>query len=102
MTDDLAARTWDLVHDGLDTDVSPVLMLAGAESSPSILVFPDGKGEVVALAGSDLAENRRLALGDNLAFWLALASRGRVYFDEYHHQIPADQSREVATSSFDR
>jgi len=54
-----------------------------------------GKGEFVLLAGSDLAENRRLALGDNLQFWANLAARGRVYFDEYHHQVPEQSGHGV-------
>ena len=73
--------------EGLDTGISRAEMIAGADTSPTILVFPDGAGEVVTLAGADLAENRRLALADNLVFWLNLASRGRIYFDEYHHSL---------------
>jgi len=78
--------------EGLDTGISATRMIAGAESSPAILVFPDGAGEVVTLAGADLAENRRIAVADNLVFWLNLAARGRVYFDEYHHLELTSQS----------
>ena len=79
--------------DGLETDVPGARLIAGPGESPSVLVFPEGKGEIVVLAGSDLAENRRLALGDNLSFWANLAARGKVYFDEYHHQELAQDSR---------
>lgn len=72
--------------EGLETDVAAARLVAGAADSPAVLSFSFGKGEVLALAGSDLAENRRVALGDNLVFWANLAARGRVYFDEYHHQ----------------
>lgn len=75
--------------DGLTSTVTLAHFVAGSGQAPSILVFPEGRGEIVALAGSDLAENRRLALGDNLAFWANLAARGRIYFDEYHHERPA-------------
>jgi hypothetical protein len=47
--------------------------------------MPEGRGEVYVLAGADVAENRRLELLDNLRFWDALASRGPLAFDEYHH-----------------
>lgn len=77
--------------DGLESMVSRARAIAGSADAPAVLVIPWGKGEFVLLAGSDLAENRRLALGDNLQFWANLASRGRVYFDEYHH-LPSQES----------
>ena len=71
--------------DGLETAVGPAKALAGVDQTAFVLGLPLGQGEIVVLAGSDLAENRRLALGDNLRFWLNLAARGRLYFDEHHH-----------------
>ncbi|HEY3447130.1 MAG TPA: DUF4350 domain-containing protein [Myxococcales bacterium] len=79
--------------DGLESAVSRARAIAGEGEAPAVLVIGWGKGEFVLLAGSDLAENRRLALGDNLQFWANLASRGRVYFDEYHHQPPEETGR---------
>ena len=81
--------------DGLESQVSRARAIAGAGEAPAVLVIRWGKGEFVLLAGSDLAENRRLALGDNLLFWTNLAARGRVYFDEHHHRI-AQQSTKGA------
>lgn len=46
---------------------------------------PEGAGELWLGAGADLAENARLELADNAAFWSRLAARGPVVFDEYHH-----------------
>jgi hypothetical protein len=44
---------------------------------------------VYVAAGPDLAENRRLELLDNLRFWDALAARGPMLFDEFHHlEVP--------------
>jgi hypothetical protein len=49
-----------------------------------------GKGEMWIGAGTELAENARLELDDNLAFWAALAARGPLAFDESHHAaLPA-------------
>ncbi len=79
--------------DGLDTEIPQARMVAGAAAAPFVLSFPEGQGEFVVLAGSDLAENRRIALGDNLRFWANLAARGQVYFDEYHHVAPAGSGR---------
>jgi len=44
--------------------------------------LPRGDGEVLLLAGTDLLENRWLAEGDNLSFWVRVAARGRMAFDE--------------------
>ncbi len=60
--------------------------LAGAQRSAVLWRLGVGAGEVYVLAGTDLAENRRLELADNLRFWEALAARGPVLFDEFHHQ----------------
>ncbi len=61
--------------------------LAGARGSAVLWRMPEGVGEVYVLAGADLAENRRLELLDNLRFWDALAARGPLVFDEYHHGL---------------
>lgn len=55
-------------------------------------------GDDRRLAGPDLAENRRLALNDNLAFWLNLASRGPILFDEFHHRPKAETGRGLAAA----
>ncbi len=61
--------------------------LAGLGGAAAVWRWPLGTGEVYVLAGADLAENRRLELLDNLRFWEALAARGPLLFDEYHHQL---------------
>ena len=71
--------------DGIDTDLGKALPLAGADEAPALLEIPMEKGSVLILAGSDIAENRRLGLGDNLRFWANLAARGPMGFDEFHH-----------------
>lgn len=60
--------------------------LAGLGGAAAVWRWPLGQGEVYVLAGADLAENRRLELLDNLRFWDALAARGPLVFDEFHHQ----------------
>jgi hypothetical protein len=47
--------------------------------------LPLGAGEAWLFAGADLAENARLELADNAAFWSRLGARGPVVFDEFHH-----------------
>ncbi|MGC4113109.1 MAG: DUF4350 domain-containing protein [Myxococcales bacterium] len=84
--------------DGLESEISRTRAIAGAGEAPAVLTLAWGKGEFVLLAGSDLAENRRLALGDNLQFWANLASRGRVYFDEYHHKPPEQTGRSLVAA----
>lgn len=51
--------------------------------------WPVGAGEVWVAAGPELAENARLELLDNALPWAALARRGPVLFDEYHHDRAA-------------
>ncbi len=59
-------------------------------TEPAALWFkPVGAGEVWVASGPDLAENARLELLDNGAFWLNAASRGPVLFDESHHHLRA-------------
>ncbi|RKG96947.1 DUF4350 domain-containing protein [Corallococcus sp. CA053C] len=59
--------------------------LAGLSGTGVVWRWGLGKGEVYVVAGPDLAENRRLELLDNLRFWDALAARGPLRFDEFHH-----------------
>jgi hypothetical protein len=75
-------------EDGVETGVALSAPLAGAEGAPFVVELATGLGSVVLLAGSDLAENRRIALGDNVQLWANLAARGPIYFDEYHHAAP--------------
>ncbi len=49
----------------------------------------EGLGEVLVGAGPDLAENARLELLDNAKLWSALAARGPMAFDDFHHQAAA-------------
>ncbi|RKH38541.1 DUF4350 domain-containing protein [Corallococcus sicarius] len=61
--------------------------LAGLSGTGVVWRWSLGKGEVYVAAGPDLAENRRLELLDNLRFWDALAARGPLRFDEFHHAV---------------
>lgn len=47
-----------------------------------------GRGELWIAAGPELAENARLELLDNAAFWAALGARGPMWIDEFHHRAP--------------
>ncbi|MCP3143360.1 DUF4350 domain-containing protein [Pyxidicoccus xibeiensis] len=72
---------------GLRMGHEDAMPLAGLGGAAAVWRWPLGKGEVYVLAGADLVENRRLELLDNLRFWDALAARGPLLFDEYHHQL---------------
>jgi len=91
-------------EDGVETGVEASAAIAGAHGAPFVVALEPnrsaegrsssgplvrglepGEGTVVLLAGGDLAENRRLALGDNLQLWVNLVDHKKVYFDEYHH-----------------
>ncbi|MFE8599593.1 DUF4350 domain-containing protein [Archangium violaceum] len=73
---------------GITVERPEAVPLAGAKGVAVVWRVPEGRGEVYVLAGTDLAENRRLELLDNLRFWDALAARGPLAFDEYHHGVP--------------
>lgn len=51
----------------------------------------EGRGEVWVAAGPDLAQNARLELGDNAAFWSRLSAKGPMRVDEYHHHVGASR-----------
>ncbi|WP_257456997.1 DUF4350 domain-containing protein [Archangium lipolyticum] len=72
---------------GLVVEHPEAVPLAGTKGAAVMWRVPVGQGEVYVLAGVDLAENRRLELLDNLRFWDALAARGPIAFDEYHHGV---------------
>lgn len=84
-----AARGLELLRFSLDRSLTverpEAVPLAGTNGAAMAWRVPEGRGEVYVLAGADLAENRRLELLDNLRFWDALAARGPMAFDEYHH-----------------
>jgi hypothetical protein len=70
---------------GLEVHHPDAVPLAGAGRAVMAWRVAEGQGEVYVLAGTDVAENRRLELLDNLGWWDGLASRGAVAFDEFHH-----------------
>jgi hypothetical protein len=72
---------------GLTVERPEAVPIAGARGVAVVWRVPEGRGEVYVLAGTDLAENRRLELLDNLRFWDALAARGPLGFDEYHQGV---------------
>jgi hypothetical protein len=49
----------------------------------------EGAGEIWVGSGAELAQNSRLEALDNAQFWAAVAARGPVLFDEYHHLASA-------------
>lgn len=73
--------------------------IAGREDNVALWRLGLGQGEVYVAAGADLAENRRIELLDNLRFWDALAARGPLLFDEFHHSAepPAPMSQGIWT-----
>jgi hypothetical protein len=70
---------------GVRLAMAEAVPVAGLEDAVALWRLGLGQGEVYVAAGPDLAENRRLELLDNLRFWDALAARGPLVFDEFHH-----------------
>jgi hypothetical protein len=70
---------------GIHVGMAKAVPLAGLEHNAMLWRLGMGQGEVYVAAGPDLAENRRLELLDTLRFWDALAARGPMLFDEFHH-----------------
>ncbi|MGA9525650.1 MAG: DUF4350 domain-containing protein [Myxococcaceae bacterium] len=73
---------------GLRLGRRTALPVAAFGDAPVLWWLPTGQGELIVTL-PDIAENRRIELEDNLAFWVALASRGPLHFDEFHH-VPED------------
>ncbi len=77
------------------SDLPEALPVAGARPErdtplrAEVLSIGRGRGEILVLAGADLAENYRLAEGDNLALWAGLSARGPVVFDERWRSVRA-------------
>jgi hypothetical protein len=55
---------------------------------PALWWKPLGAGALWVAAGPELAENARLELLDNAAFWAGLGARGPLWIDEGHHHRP--------------
>jgi hypothetical protein len=70
---------------GVRVRLAEAVPLAGLENTVALWRLGLGQGEVYVAAGADLAENRWIELLDNLRFWDALAARGPLVFDEFHH-----------------
>jgi hypothetical protein len=70
---------------GLASSRPEAIPVAGRGRLASALRLRQGSGEIWVFASSGVAENRRIELADNLGFWAALAGRGPMAFDEYHH-----------------
>jgi hypothetical protein len=73
------------VDQGITVGLAEAVPIAGLKGAVALWRLGLGQGEVYVAAGPDLAENRRLELLDNLRFWDALAARGPLVFDEFHH-----------------
>jgi hypothetical protein len=61
-----------------------------AGEAPVVARLPQGKGEVVLIAGPDMLENGRLGQADHLALLAALAGERPVYFDERMHGLGSE------------
>jgi hypothetical protein len=73
------------LEQGITLGLPEAVPVAGLKNAVALWWLGLGQGEVYVAAGPDLAENRRLELLDNLRFWDALAARGPMVFDEFHH-----------------
>jgi hypothetical protein len=81
----------------LRLDSERALISERADAVPVAVVGEDpvgwwvghGRGEVWVFAGAGLAQSRWLEFEHNLELWHALASRGPLRFDEYHHLAAA-------------
>ncbi|KFE66660.1 DUF4350 domain-containing protein [Hyalangium minutum] len=82
---------------GIRLNMAEAVPIAGQEGIAALWRLGLGQGEVYVAAGPDMAENRRIELLDNLRFWDALAARGPLLFDEFHHSAepPPPMSRGV-------
>lgn len=69
--------------------------VARRDNAVGLWRWPHGQGAVWVAAGAGLIENRRIGLGDHLAFWEGLASKGPVQLIEtFHHAgAPPEPSR---------
>jgi hypothetical protein len=70
---------------GISVGLGEAVPIAGLGNSVVLWRIGMEQGEIYVAAGADLAENRRIELLDNLRFWEALAARGPMLFDEFHH-----------------
>jgi hypothetical protein len=73
------------VDKGITLGLPEAVPVAGLKEAVALWRLALGQGEIYVAAGPDLAENRRLEMLDNLRFWDALAARGPMVFDEFHH-----------------
>lgn len=89
----LAAPVAAVLH--LPPNGVPLLLDADSEDVVAGLL-PWGAGRVILLGAPALAMNQHLAKADNARFWSslvgALAERGPVAFDEYHHGFDGERS----------
>ena len=70
----------------LKTSKPGALAVARKGEAVGLWHIPHGRGEVWLTSGTDLIENRRIGLGDHLAFWEGLASQGPIHLIEtFHH-----------------
>jgi hypothetical protein len=69
---------------GLRTNDARAVPVAGSGDAVAVLRYSIDQGDVWALAGPELIQNRRISLLDNLELWEGLAAQGPVFFDELH------------------
>ena len=85
---------------GIWVDLERAIPVAGDDLDTFVWYLPQEKGSVYAMAGTDFADNVSIAGADNIVFWDALAQRGPIAFDEWHHVVPTlpPASRALAAS----
>jgi hypothetical protein len=74
----------------------PLLVTDTEERLVAMALVPHGAGRVILLGAPELAANEWLGRADNAQLWLstlgALAARGPVQFDEFHHGFTSQRS----------
>jgi len=73
--------------------------IAAAADAVGLWRREEGLGAVWIAAGPSLIQNARLALGDNLAFWVALSEQGPLTWIETFH-VPAEPPSSRALLAF--
>lgn len=74
---------------------TPLLLDAKLEE-PVAAVVTYGQGQVIVIGAPELAMNKALTRADNARFWKSLlsavAKKGRLSFDEFHHGFTGERS----------
>jgi len=69
---------------GVTSDAPGASPVLGEADRPAAVAVPQGRGEVLLLAGAELLDNRHIGEGAALSLWVRLSARGPLAFDERH------------------